>query len=62
MIKPIGITENIEEEANRWIDVNGMPNVFLVQQAIREAERHGDTFSENPFRHALVKAAQERKR
>jgi hypothetical protein len=52
---------DLRAEAERWIERNGMPQWQAVDAAIKFSAAHGDPFSENPFRHALLAVAAEKR-
>lgn len=52
---------DLRAEAERWIERNGLPVWQAVDAAIRFSEAHGDPFSENPFRRALLAVAAEKR-
>lgn len=46
--------EVLQAEAVAWIEAHGLPALRPVQNAIAFSEAHGDPFSHNPFRRALL--------
>lgn len=49
----------LRDAARSWIARNGRPSRQLVMAAITFSAAHGDPFSDNPFREALLEVDRE---